>query len=69
MGSWSEVTAFSFFVMIAARNAAHKRVKAAIAAIVGVAELAFVGDPARIAAYQAHLPTRSATLKAPAPQA
>ncbi len=55
--------------MIAARNAAHKRVKAAIASIVGVAELAFVGDPERIAAYQAHLPTRSTTRKAPAPRA
>ncbi len=53
----------------AARNAAHKRVKDAIAAIVGAAELAFVDDPARVAAYQALIPTRAAARKAPAPQA
>ncbi|MBU1410685.1 hypothetical protein KKD52_09275 [Myxococcota bacterium] len=55
--------------MTSARNAAHKRVKSAIAAIVGAAELAFIGDPDRIAMYRALLPTKSATRKAPAPQA
>jgi len=55
--------------MSLARNAAHKRVKDAIAAIVGAAELAFVDDPARVAAYQALIPTRAAARKSPAPQA
>jgi len=55
--------------LTAARNAAHKRVKDAIAAIVGAAELAFVDDPARVARYQALVPTKSAAKKAPAPVA
>ena len=55
--------------LTAARNAAHKRVKDAIAAIVGAAELAFVEDPARVARYRALVPTKSAVKKAPAPVA
>ena len=55
--------------LTAARNAAHKRVKDAIAAIVGAAELAFVDDPAHVSEYRALVPTRSAARKAPAPQA
>ncbi len=52
-----------------ARNEAHLRVKAAIAAIVGAAELAFVHKPERLALYRALVPTRSAAKKAPAPVA
>ncbi|PKN45454.1 MAG: hypothetical protein CVU59_09045 [Deltaproteobacteria bacterium HGW-Deltaproteobacteria-17] len=53
----------------AARNEAHKRVKAAIAAIVGAAELAFVNNPERLALYRAILPTKPGARKSPAPVA
>ncbi len=53
----------------AARDAAHRRVKDAIAAIVGVAELAFVHDPERLAMYRALLPKRIRTRKASTPEA
>jgi len=52
-----------------ARNEAHLRVKTAIAAIVGAAELAFVHKPERLALYRALIPTRSSAKKAPAPVA
>lgn len=48
----------------AARDAAHRRVKDAVAAIVGAAELAFVHDPERLAMYRALLPRRIAARKA-----
>ena len=53
----------------AARNEAHRRVKAAIAAIVGAAGLAFVDNADRLALYQAVIPVKSAKKKDPAPVA
>jgi hypothetical protein len=54
----------------AARNAAHKRVKNAIATIIGAADLAFLDNPERRALYRALLPTkRSAGKPAPTPEA
>jgi hypothetical protein len=53
----------------AARNAAHKRVQAAIASIVAAAELAFVDNPERLAMYRAVLPTKPGARKSPAPVA
>jgi hypothetical protein len=52
----------------AARDAAHRRVKDAIAAIVGAAELAFVYDPERLALYRALLPKRIRARKASTPK-
>ncbi len=51
------------------RNAALKRVKAAISTIVGAAGLQFVDDPDRLALYEAILPTAKKSPKPAAPQA
>lgn len=51
------------------RNEAHKRVKAAIASIVGAAELAFVYKPERRALYRALVPSKPSSKKSPAPVA
>jgi len=53
----------------AARNAAHRRVRDAIAAIVGAAGLHFVGDSARLALYRALLPKAPVAKKPAVPRA
>ncbi len=51
------------------RDAALKRVKAAISMIVGAAGLQFVDDPDRLALYEAILPTAKKSAKPSAPKA
>ncbi len=50
----------------ARRNAAHKRVQEAIAAIAGAAELAFLGRPDRLELYRSLVPRRPAPSRKPA---
>jgi hypothetical protein len=53
----------------ALRNLVHARVEDAIACIVAAAGLAFFDDPARLAMYQALLPSTKSTAKPAAPPA
>jgi sensor c-di-GMP phosphodiesterase-like protein len=51
------------------RNAAHKRLVTAMAAIIGAAELAFATDPERLELYRALRPSQSKAQKPAAPKA